>query len=68
MTAAQIDEQYNEICQQIKSTMAEIEQDERTWKQKVDDLKRKREVERRAWKRIKEHSQAMANDSDKMQE
>ena len=68
MTAAQIDEQYNEVCQEIKSTMARIEQDERMWKKQVDDLKRKREVERRAWKRIKELSQAMADDSDKMQE
>ena len=68
MTAAQIDEQHDQICKRIRSTLVEIEQDERKWKQEVDDLRKKREFERRAWKRMKAHTQAIVHDPDKMQE
>ena len=68
MTATEIDEKYSEVCEQIKAAMAEIDQDERKWKQEVDDLKRKREVERRVWKRMNEQSRVPQNDPDEMQE
>ena len=68
LTAAEIDEKYSEVCEQIKTATAEIDQDQRKWKQEVDDLKRKREVERRVWKRMNEQSRVSQNDPDEMQE
>ena len=69
LTAAEIDDHYTEVCEQIKSKLAQIELDERAWKQEVDDLKRTREIERRAWKKMNELSRTMdRRNADKMEE